>query len=807
MNLPPGQISDTARARQRRNHGSSALLSRSAPRRMVHAGLSSAVFLAFAGGLLAQPAVDFYVAANGRDSNPGTIDAPFDTLERARDAVREKIAGGLSADVHVFIRGGTYRLAGPVIFDLADSGTDQFAVRYSAFPGERPVFSGGRRIEGWKANADGTWSASIAEAREGKWTFRELFVNGERRTRARHPNEGYLRVARAGPDRRTTFNFTPGDIKASPDLESVELVFLHDWSISRIRMKSVDEHAHTVTLADPVGSAAPHYAMDHFEPNPRYYLENSSAFLDSPGEWHLDIAAGRLTYKPMPGERLDQIDAVAPVATGLISVRGDIDGDRPVRNLHFHGLGFEHCAWSLPPRGYAAGQATFYDQRGDGDRGGRRAIPAALDFEFAQHCSVARASIAHLGGSGIWFGARCQDNLLADSVLTDISGNGVMVGEDTRRTVADERWWQRAPGQVATRNAVRNNLIERCGRQFFGAVGLWAGITRETIVAQNEIRHLPYTGVSLGWMWSTTPTPCRENLVEKNHIHHVMQVLSDGGGIYTLGWQPGSMLRENIIHDVPLNAGRAESNGMFIDEGSTDFLIESNVIYNVDRSPLRFHRATTNRVENNVLVTAPDIPPFAYNATQAEDIRKTANVILSSTNAELALAKTVAQVVAQAGPSLSASQGGSPSEGRTAPMAAAPENAALEKQFKELLTDAVFVGRWCLVKDGAMGEEQDEKYTIHGASKVGGEVWLIHARVQYGRRDLVVPIPVKVKWAGDTPIISITDLGIPGLGTYTARVVVYGGTYAGTWSGGNHAGLLHGIIRKLEAVPEENPGR
>ena len=127
---------------------------------------------------------------------------------------------------------------------------------------------------------------------------------------------------------------------------------------------------------------------------------------------------------------------------------------------------------------------------------------------------------------------------------------------------------------------------------------------------------------------------------------------------------------------------------------------------------------------------------------------------------------------------------------------AIPEKAQLEQQFKETLTKSIFSGKWCLVTDGELGEEHAEKYTVQSANKIGSDLWLIYARVQYGKKDILVPVPVSVKWAGDTPVISITKLGIPGLGTYTARVVVYDSLYAGTWSGSDHGGQLHGVILK-----------
>ena len=136
------------------------------------------------------------------------------------------------------------------------------------------------------------------------------------------------------------------------------------------------------------------------------------------------------------------------------------------------------------------------------------------------------------------------------------------------------------------------------------------------------------------------------------------------------------------------------------------------------------------------------------------------------------------------------------------PASAAPlDQKALEEKFIKTLTRATFTGRWCPIDRGQMGTEKDEKYTITGVNKVGNDVWLIHARVQYGNKDVTVPIPVNVKWAGDTPVISLTDSALPGLGTYSARVVVYNNRYAGSWSGGRHEGLLHGVITQEKTEP------
>jgi hypothetical protein len=118
----------------------------------------------------------------------------------------------------------------------------------------------------------------------------------------------------------------------------------------------------------------------------------------------------------------------------------------------------------------------------------------------------------------------------------------------------------------------------------------------------------------------------------------------------------------------------------------------------------------------------------------------------------------------------------------------------LEKKFQNSMKNAVFVGRWCLTKDGKMGESKKERYTINNAQKVTDKSWVISARMQWGEKDITVPIPISLLWAGDTPVITLDKLWIPGAGTYSARVMVYDDTYAGTWSGPSYGGLLNGVI-------------
>ena len=118
--------------------------------------------------------------------------------------------------------------------------------------------------------------------------------------------------------------------------------------------------------------------------------------------------------------------------------------------------------------------------------------------------------------------------------------------------------------------------------------------------------------------------------------------------------------------------------------------------------------------------------------------------------------------------------------------------ADLDQKFQQMMSGVTLIGHSATPEGERMSGE--EKYVIEKVSKLGGETWLFHVRIQYGSHDVPIPLPLTIKWAGDTPVITITNLTIPGLGTHTARVLLYGDQYAGTWSSRDHGGQVFGKI-------------
>ncbi|MCB1126250.1 MAG: right-handed parallel beta-helix repeat-containing protein, partial [Verrucomicrobiae bacterium] len=466
-------------------------------------------------GSLEVAAREWFVAPNGSDTHPGTRAEPFATPQRAVAAVRELVAAGLTEHVRVTFAAGTYELAAPLVLTPADSGTAEHGITYAAAPGQDVVFSGGRRIRDWKVDGN-RWTAKLDEVRAGGWFFRSLVVNDERAIRARWPNEdGALRLTDVSPDVRS---FTFDRPLPSNDLvgQDTELVVYENWSVSRAIITGV--HDGRIETANPVGWIG-HGPMTTASPGKPAFLEHARFALDQPGEWFLDRQTGELTYLARDGQRPGSTEVVAPVLSQLVQIAGT--GDHPVVHLRFEGLRFEHTDFALPSFGYSEIQAAHY---GPSMKEPTHVQPVAIECVYANGVQFEQCRFAHLNASGIGFGPGCRDNRVSRCTVEDIGGNGIMIGwrgkgalQNGAEGLLDADWAD--PDDAPVGNSVADCVIRRCGADSRGAVGIFAAFSKDTLIEHNEVYDLPYTGISIGYRWNTTPTSQERCRAWFNHIH------------------------------------------------------------------------------------------------------------------------------------------------------------------------------------------------------------------------------------------------------------------------------------------------
>lgn len=540
------------------------------------------------------PAAEFYVTGDGNDAWSGRLpgpnaertDGPWQSLGGARDGLRRARSTGESLGlVTVTVGGGTYRLDAPFVLEPVDSGTAEAPVAFVAAQGERPIVSGGRLITGFKQNGP-LWEVVLPGVQSGQWYFYQLFVGGQRRTPARSPNSGYHRIAALlpGPKSQNTvasardrFVFAPGDLKPWERLSDVRLVLMHSWETSIHPLKAVDAASNTVHLAAPLKEW---WSIGHWEKAQRYYVENARELLDEPGEWYLNRQTGLLSYWPLPGEKLESTEVVAPRLGELVRLAGNADEGRFVEHVRIEGLAFQHADWELAPQGNSSTQAAVE-------------VPAAVMADGARHCTIAGCEIAHVGTYGLWLRRGCQDCLVERNRLFDLGAGGIRVGE-AQMAATDEA--------ESCRNVVDNNHIFDAGHVYAAGVGIWVAQSSHNRISHNDIHDVKYSGLSIGWNWNDAPNRTHHNVIELNHVHDIVQgVLSDAGLIYCLGVSPGSVIRNNVFHDIWPYSDPPFGWGIYLDATCGGYLVENNLVYNTLSGGLMFNNGGhEHTIRNNI---------------------------------------------------------------------------------------------------------------------------------------------------------------------------------------------------------------
>lgn len=567
------------------------------------------------GNKVESSAINFYVAVNGKDHwsgkqpDPKGSDGPFATLGCARDAIRSlktQNKGKLFGPVTVFVRDGEYFLEETLILNNEDSGTHDFRITYTAYPGEKPILNGGIKLGNWRPYLGKIMQSSLPGTKEETGQCDQLFYGGKRQACARYPNidiskpmySGWLHVeGTAEPGSYRAFKYKlEGTKKQWRKPQQGRVFMMSAWGYSVLAaIEQVDDASHAITMKTPVKSfdRTPWFFKSNFDFQMpyRFYVENLLEELDTSGEWCYDSEDNKIYFWP-PDGKLKDTSVAASKLDGLIS----LSHAKWITISGFTLTGTRNAGTNMHRKGYEGYGAMFpmdeYEYCGE-----------AVHLKHAEFCVIENNHFDSVGGNAIYLEGYNLKNIIRRNEISYAGHIGI--------GMAGNRDYQNVP-QHPLANKITDNHIHHCGIFDKIAPGVFCALSDGNIIGNNLIEHTPTHAVNLG------DTGYGRNIVEYNRIRHTCQEAHDNAAVMSWMEDPkgrvergpersGHIFQYNYISETrgcepDFSPGHLTFD-IYLDSHSSNCIVFGNILVRGENnSPaIRVNGGKNNTIENNII--------------------------------------------------------------------------------------------------------------------------------------------------------------------------------------------------------------